>query len=161
MSTTLYRERDLRVMTKPLVAILKKGIVKLLPDAEVEEIGSTAVPGCLTKGDVDLLVRVDASKFSAAVEALVTLHDLNRDASNTEHFASFYGEREGVNYGIQLTVHDNDTFNFLAFRDLLRDHPDMVDQYNELKQRACHLPADAYRAKKHKFIESALSTSNA
>lgn len=159
MSITLYRERDLRVMTKPLFAILKKGIMRLLPDAEVEEIGSTAVPGCLTKGDVDLLVRVAPSDFDAAVEALMTLHQLNHDMDDIEHFASFRGEREGVAYGIQLTVRNSDTFHFLAFRDLLRQCPDMVDDYNELKQRNCHLPADTYRAKKHKFIESALSCS--
>lgn len=37
-----------------------------LPDAMVEHVGSTAVPGSITKGDVDLQVRIPAVRFAAA-----------------------------------------------------------------------------------------------
>jgi uncharacterized protein len=42
----------------------------MVPEAEIEHIGATSVPGALTKGDVDLLVSVPAERFGAAVAAL-------------------------------------------------------------------------------------------
>ena len=41
-------------------------VLGLIPVAEVEHVGSTSIPGALTKGDVDLLVRVHAGEFDAA-----------------------------------------------------------------------------------------------
>jgi GrpB-like predicted nucleotidyltransferase (UPF0157 family) len=42
----------------------------LVPSATVEHVGATAIPGSLTKGDLDLLVRVPAGDFPAGVAAL-------------------------------------------------------------------------------------------
>jgi len=42
----------------------------LVPSATVEHVGATAVPGLLTKGDLDLLVRVPPGEVDAAIEAL-------------------------------------------------------------------------------------------
>ena len=40
----------------------RREVVALLPAAEVEHVGATAVPGALTKGDVDLAFRSVTSR---------------------------------------------------------------------------------------------------
>lgn len=49
-----------------------------VPGAVIEHIGATSVPGALTKGDLDLLVRVTAKEFIPAREALASLYSVNQ-----------------------------------------------------------------------------------
>jgi len=42
----------------------------MIPTAEIEHVGSTAVQGSLTKGDVDVQVRVAAAEYPAAKDRL-------------------------------------------------------------------------------------------
>lgn len=48
----------------------REQVLRLVPDAEVEHVGATSVPGALTKGDLDVLVRVHPSQFSRSVAAM-------------------------------------------------------------------------------------------
>jgi len=54
----------------------------LVPFAAVEHVGSTAVPGSATKGDLDILVRVDRADFENAQfvldAALPVVHGTSR-----------------------------------------------------------------------------------
>ena len=47
-----------------------------MPRAEVEHVGATAVPGALTKGDVDLLVRV--GELPVGIQLVVTGSEADR-----------------------------------------------------------------------------------
>ncbi len=60
-----------------------------LGDVEIEHVGSTSIPGALTKGDLDLLVRVDAAAFDAAVVALRELYVVHQPENWTPTYASF------------------------------------------------------------------------
>jgi GrpB-like predicted nucleotidyltransferase (UPF0157 family) len=48
-----------------------RAIRELLPAAAVEHIGATAIPGALTKGDLDLLVRGDYESYTQAKGAFI------------------------------------------------------------------------------------------
>ncbi|MFE3575677.1 GrpB family protein [Lysinibacillus sp. NPDC059133] len=50
---------------------------ELLPEADIQHVGSTAIPDSVTKGDLDIQVRVSAEQFSIAVELLSNLYDRN------------------------------------------------------------------------------------
>ena len=48
-----------------------------IPYAEIHHVGSTAIPGSFTKGDLDVLVRVPRSLFSAAEATLAEIFERN------------------------------------------------------------------------------------
>lgn len=49
-------------------AKIKNKILELVPEAEVEHVGSSAVSGMSTKKDLDITVRVRGSDFQSAIE---------------------------------------------------------------------------------------------
>jgi len=63
-------ERELREQVKAAIAVLEVELESALPACEVEHIGATSVPGALTKGDVDVLVRVSPDRYEAAMDAV-------------------------------------------------------------------------------------------
>ena len=73
----------------------KRRIHQLLPYAEVIHIGSTSIPGSVTKGNVDLLVRVSEEDFSKATEKLKQLYQINQPENWKEYFASFKDDLGG------------------------------------------------------------------
>lgn len=56
----------------------KELIRSKLPFAEVQHMGSTAVPSSLTKDDLDVNVRISKEKFIEAVEILKGMYEINQ-----------------------------------------------------------------------------------
>lgn len=50
--------------------LMKENILAVIPYAEVEHIGSSAIKGAFSKGDLDILVRVKLSEFEGALDAI-------------------------------------------------------------------------------------------
>ncbi|WP_419952499.1 hypothetical protein [Methylobacterium sp.] len=64
-----------------------------------------AIPGCLTKGGLDLVVRVDAAEFDRAEAALAASFRMMKPGSiQTDDFAAFADETRAIPLGLQLTV---------------------------------------------------------
>lgn len=125
----------------------------LLPSGvEIHHVGATSVPGCLTKGDLDVCVRTPPSLFSVCDDALASRYPRNEGSDRTPVFSSF---AQG-NLGIQLVVRGSELDTFLAFRDLLRADPALLEVYNALKLVWDGRPMDAYRDAKGEFILAAL-----
>ena len=80
----------------------------LVPGAECHHVGATAIPGAVTKGDVDVLVRVSPAGFSSAVDALSRDFVLKQPDNWTASSAGF-GDDTGcdLQLGIQLVVRDS------------------------------------------------------
>ena len=97
----------------------KKLIKELLPNADVQHVGSTAIPNCLTKGDLDIQVRVSTNQFIQAVEALSTRYALNDGSVKTNDFRAFKDDSADPPLGIQLTVFHTELDFFWKFRDVL------------------------------------------
>ena len=135
----------------------------LVPDADVEHVGATAVPGALTKGDVDVLVRVRETAFQTAIAILARRYAIHQPHNWTPTLASFKVpdtvERE---VGIQLVVEGSDADGFfLPFRDALINSPALLAEYNQLKQRLDGLDYEHYTEQKGEFIEGVLRGLNA
>jgi GrpB-like predicted nucleotidyltransferase (UPF0157 family) len=83
----------------------RRGVATLLPAAEIEHVGATAVPGALTKGDVDLLVRVPERDFVEAVLLLRGRYIVHQHHNWTRTLASFKarGKSEPL-VGVQLVL---------------------------------------------------------
>jgi GrpB-like predicted nucleotidyltransferase (UPF0157 family) len=111
----------------------RKRLLNQLPFAEVHHIGSTAIPGSITKGDLDVNVRVRPQEFAKAVERLRAMYAINQPTNWTATFASFKDSRVGMDFGVQLTTIGSSEDTFLVHRDILLSHPELVEQLNILK----------------------------
>ncbi len=128
----------------------------LLPHACLNHVGSTAVPGSLTKGDLDVCVCVSAAAFAAADQALAHAFARNEGSTRTPTFAAFECSVHGVPVGVQLVVEGSADDVFVAWRDLLRADPELRAEYDTLKRRFEGAPMERYREAKSAFIEARL-----
>ena len=85
----LRPESELREVVAAAFAEHRERIARRLPAAEIEHVGSTSIPGALTKGDLDLLVRVDVVGFDPAVTALRAMYAVHQPENWTPTYASF------------------------------------------------------------------------
>jgi GrpB-like predicted nucleotidyltransferase (UPF0157 family) len=121
----------------------------LLPDAELHHIGATAIPGALTKGDLDVLVRVDRVRFQPARDLLRGSFEVKQPQNWDAHFASF-GSDAGyaLPVGVQLVVKESEADFFLFVHEYILSHPDILATYNRVKQEyADESPAEYWSAK--------------
>jgi GrpB-like predicted nucleotidyltransferase (UPF0157 family) len=116
-------------------AVSKLLIDVLPPTADVQHIGSTAVPGCLTKGDLDVVVRVPIDQFSDSDAVLASRFARNDGSIRSETFSAFENASSRPHLGIQL-VAINGPFDFFhLFVEALQRSPRLVEEYNALKSQ--------------------------
>lgn len=98
--------------------------------------GATSVPAALTRGDLDIHVRVSAAEFSGARDALARVYACYRTAMWTPDFAAFVDPEASIPTGVALTAqggeHDH---RFVLAWERLRREPQLVEEYNALKLR--------------------------
>lgn len=112
------------------------------------------MPGALTKGDVDLAVRVPKSLFCDAIRALESVYAVHQPENWTATYASFKEEPlKDLPVGVQLSVRDSQDDHFVATRDLLRSDTDLLSDYNALKSSHGN-DNETYRAAKAAFFEN-------
>jgi GrpB-like predicted nucleotidyltransferase (UPF0157 family) len=129
----------------------------LVPHAEVEHIGATAIPGAITKGDLDLLVRVPPERFGSTVAALEGRYEIHQPENWKPDYASFKDEAGDVPIGVQSVVTASDSdIAFVSLRRLLRDRPDLVERVNDLKRSFERGDPDAYVTAKGELYEHLL-----
>jgi GrpB-like predicted nucleotidyltransferase (UPF0157 family) len=125
--------------------------------AEVRHIGATAVPGCLTKGDLDIVVRVALDQF-AEIDAVLASHfERNKGSIRSETFSAFEDASSKPHLGIQL-VAINGPFDFFhLFVEALERSARLVEEYNALKRRHDGANMALYRKAKDAFVEAVLA----
>ncbi len=116
--------------------------------------------GCLTKGDLDIVVRVPAQDFSNADAALASRYARNEGSIRTETFSAFEEASSQHHLGIQLTVIDGPFDFFHQFAEELQRSSQLVEEYNALKRSYDGADMAAYRAAKDAFVERVLSARN-
>lgn len=131
--------------------------VLLPPSTDIRHIGATAVPGCLTKGDLDIVVRVAAEDFIAADAALAARFARNIGSKRTDTFSSFEDGATSPHLGVQLTVAGGEDDYFHLFVESLMRDRELVALYNALKRQFDGQPMDVYRAAKSTFVTTVLS----
>ncbi|MBI5913192.1 GrpB family protein [Candidatus Azambacteria bacterium] len=101
----------------------------------IEHIGSTSIPGLLSKPIVDIAVMIenpeDADSFT---EPLVNL-GYRFHSSSTERY--FYTKGTPIEYHVSIAYADRGGFwpRQILFRDYLRTNPEARDEYARLKER--------------------------
>jgi GrpB-like predicted nucleotidyltransferase (UPF0157 family) len=152
---------EMSEVSQPRAAEIVQAVAALVraevPSSDVQDMGATAIPGLLTKGDVDVSVRVDAEEFPRVVEFLGAHFNVHQRHNWTNSYASFADDdRYSLPVGIQATVVDGREDTFVAQRDRLAARPQLIAEYNALKRRYEGADMDEYRAAKHAFIAAHL-----
>ena len=154
---TLDRSGSAHLQAVDAFARLIPDLSAILPaGADILHVGATAVPGCLTKGDLDVAVRVPDEDFEIAEAALSARFPRNHGSVQTMDFAAF--EMRGANpeTGIQLAVIGGPFDHFHVFGPALLAHPALLEGYNELKTMFDGQPMETYRAAKALFINAVI-----
>ena len=131
-------------------------ILSLNSNFEVHHIGSSAIPGSLTKGDVDVNVRVEKDQFESIVKLFSKSFDVAQSENWNDTYASFTGRCLDKNIGIQLTIKNSTEDQFIRFRNIMNENYILVQDYNNLKLSFNNQSMKKYRKAKEAFIVSVL-----
>ena len=124
----------------------------------IEHIGSTAVLGLGGKGIIDIAIAVARQEMDSVTRRLQNLGYEFRPTFSTPDRAYFViylpDPEEGTRrYHIHLTYPESrDWVGLVGFRDYLRNHPEAVQEYAAMKQKAA-LDADQDGEKYRKLKE--------
>ena len=131
----------------------------LLPDAQVQHMGATSVPGSWSKGDVDLAVLVVPATHAASVLRLQAAgYRVEADTLRTPELCMLRAPRTDLDLALQVLAHGSAfAHDFLRFRDALLASPALVARYNAIKTEHASAGMQAYRAAKSRFIAQVLS----
>jgi GrpB-like predicted nucleotidyltransferase (UPF0157 family) len=131
----------------------KNIILSQIPEADIQHVGSTAVPGSLTKGDLDIQVRVSQFLFQDAVQILSGIYDVNEGSTQTDYFRAFKDDSAIPPLGVQLTVINSDLDIFWRLREVLIRNEHFRMEYDELKQYYNGRLMEDYRQAKDSFFQ--------
>lgn len=137
-----------------LFAEIADKIIAVLPRADIEHVGSTAVPGCLTKGDLDILVRVAQEEFEHADRTLANMFDRNDGSDRTETFSAFLDSTTSPDLGVQLAIRGSKYDFFIEWKNRLRSDEELLTRFNSLKADFHGKSMSDYREAKDQFILS-------
>ncbi len=151
----------------PAVAELLAGLMRsVVPNAMVEHIGSTAIPGCAGKGVVDMMCVYPTGSLDAVKQAVETLGYqlfLAPDPFPPER-PVYVGVVDYQDEPFRTHMHlmpegwpEIETQR--TFRDRLRANPALVEEYVELKQAVLSAGVEdsgAYNAGKDAFIKDVI-----
>jgi GrpB-like predicted nucleotidyltransferase (UPF0157 family) len=152
----LVREEEIRERVAAIFARRRAELEGMLPGARIEHVGSTAVPGSLTKGDLDICVIVSGEEFERASRVVADRFVVHQPENWSATLASFTAPSEdGIDVGVQLVPAGSaDERHFVGWRDRLRGDPELRARYDELKRRHQTDGMDAYRAAKEQLIQA-------
>ncbi len=142
-----------------LFNLYRKQISALLPSAQIEHIGSSAIPNAFSKGDLDIYIEVLPDQFEFAIEQLKTLNFIEKQNTLRTNELCMLESLNNDDVAFQVVVTGSIFTFFLTFRDKLIASPTLVNEYNQLKLQSTYLDHDPYRAVKSNFIERVLSHS--
>jgi len=138
--------------------IVERRVRRALPNADVEHIGSSAIMGAISKGDLDMLVRVSGVDFNQALSEIQAMgFTIKEGTLRTDSLCMLVTQEFDADVAIQLIEAGSEFEDFIKFRDRLNADANLVKTYNELKMSSTHLSPDEYRAKKANFITTVLA----
>ena len=135
---------------------LARDLSVVLPNAKIEHVGSSAIEGAISKGDLDVFVGVDPSVHEESVVALQGVGYVVKEATHRDSELCML-EQPCTNIALQVVANGSKYEFFITFRDVMSGSPELVGQYNELKLSCRGSSVDTYRSAKSQFISRILA----
>ncbi len=151
-TVTFLLETDVRDKISHLCNRVRRRLSGVLPDAELQHVGSTSIPGSVTKGDLDIQVRVVASDYEDSKEKLARLYNVNVGGFGSDDAISFEDYSTDPPHGVHLTVIDGSCDVQWRFRDTLRASAKLSRAFDELKRGFEGRSMEQYREAKEEFV---------
>lgn len=144
-------------------------IKAVLGDAvkDIQHIGSTSIPGVISKPLIDIGVLVDLiDDIDSFVKKLEPLgYSYKPDMSSVERI--FLRKGDPVEYHLSIACPKHTFWNRqMSFRNYLRKHPELIEEYNQLKSKNIETTPDedfsdlsrskVYNQGKGEFVEKVL-----
>jgi hypothetical protein len=124
---------------------------------ELVLVGGSSVPGALTRGDVDLHLRVPPADFAAAVDALRRSHAVVHPEIWGATLATFEAIGTPLPTGVAVTPVDSEhDRRFSRTWQLMRADPALVAEYNAAKLAEDGPRGDGYEERKSAFFDRVL-----
>ncbi|SDR35370.1 GrpB family protein [Natronobacterium texcoconense] len=128
---------------------------------DFEHIGSTAIEGMLAKPIIDILAVVETLDETEDLISRLEDHKYEYRPEDVEGRLFFAkGPHTNRTYYLSVTERGSDFYEEkIAFRDYLRDHPEIAAQYSSLKKRLAETypeNREQYTAAKGDFIQDVL-----
>lgn len=130
----------------------KERLLEFIPGVDIQHIGGTSIPDSISKGDLDINVRVKKEDFNGVVKRLKKVYEINQPENWTDGFASFKDDLRDL--GVQVTTIGGSEDYFITQRDYLRNHPKVLEELNILKQEFEGRNMDEYRHEKSRFFDN-------
>jgi len=136
----------------------------LFSQANIEHIGSTAVPNLGGKGILDIILSVPKKTMKNAKRALIQTYtyDASGGSDERDFFLREIVYRKKKRFiHLHLTFHNSKEWHqALWFRNSLRNNPRIRNDYIKLKKKACNYAkgdGKKYRQYKNTFIKKILN----
>src|SRR5712692_8771334 len=156
MPVRLRPVTEVAPLADEVVAEVATELRALLPDCDVEHIGATALPDGVTKGDVDVNIRVPASSFERVVEMLTARFAVAQPQNWSPTYASFSDPDRALPLGLQVTVIGSPDDFLVMLRDLMRSDPVLRQDYERCKTQAARLGRRGYWEAKNRMLQDLL-----
>lgn len=144
--------QELRTTVERVLGQIRADLDRLVPGSSVEHIGATALPDGVTKGDLDVNLRIGANEFGDVVERLSARFEIAQPQNWTPTYASFTDSGRALPVGIQVTVEGSPDDFLVAQRDRLLADDRLRREYERVKREAAPSGPDAYWSAKDAFL---------
>ena len=132
-------------------------LTSILPDARIEHVGASSIPGAYSRGGVDICVAVPPDAFDESLGVLCEAGHVQRSRSDVpDRHATLTSPQGDTALTLRLIESRSGHESLMRFRDALRADPTLLARYNALKIAAGPLGVAAYAHAKARFIADVL-----
>ena len=129
----------------------------ILPDARIEHVGASAIPGTYSRGGVDVCVAVPRGSFDEALGVLCEAGYVAQSLDDADdRHAALVAAHGDVALTLRLIESGSRHEALMRFRDALRADATLLARYNALKIAAAPQGAGEYADVKAAFIAGVL-----
>ena len=129
----------------------------ILPDARIEHVGASAVPGAYSRGGVDICVAAPRDAFDEALTVLCEAGYVQHSQHDgVERHATLAAAHGAVPLTLRLIESGSAHESLMRLRDTLRADPALLSRYNAVKIEAGAQGGPAYADAKAAFFADVL-----
>jgi len=130
----------------------------ILPDARIEHVGASAIPGAYSRGGVDVCVAVPPDSFDEALGVLREAGYVPRSQPGADpRRAALAAPHGAVALTLQLIESGSTHESLVRFRDALRGDATLLARYNAIKIEAGPHGGPTYEGAKKRFFAAVLA----